>query len=50
MRFKKGAKFGYPQNKREDIVWNKGFNDGMEVAHTNYKKIFGRIYWSLYIK
>lgn len=21
-----------PQNKREDIVWNKGFQDGLEVG------------------
>lgn len=40
-----------PQNKREDIVWMKGYVDGFEVGalgSKEYKKILGRLYWRKY--
>lgn len=41
-----------PQNEREDIVWEKGFNDGGEIGfkqgQKDFRKIFWRFYWKRY--
>jgi len=47
-----------PQNKREDVVWRKGFEDGLEVGtHGSkenikaiifqFKHIIGHFYWKI---
>jgi len=33
-----------PQNKREDIVWEKGLYDGRELERTGFKRLFWKIY------
>ena len=37
-----------PQNKREDLVWMKGFEDGKEIVKLGLRKIIGKVYWKIY--
>ena len=37
-----------PQNRREDVVWKKGYQDGWEAVQQNFKKIFWKFCWRKY--
>jgi hypothetical protein len=39
-----------PKNSREDIVWRKGLQDGIELALHDYRyiKLFWRFCWRKY--
>lgn len=37
-----------PKNKREFIVYQKGYCDGLEIIQNNFKKIIGKLYWRRY--